>query len=324
MQTDIRQLYSNAVDRSHHGRPTLIEPVHTGERGRPSYWIHPGFLQWALSMGKSTSAIAHYLNVSRSTVRTNLLRYGIAEPQPDPFSDTSSNSGSFDFPTSAMSQLSNDVVDLANDDLLDPHLEENSLQPDARSQAVHNEHRITSYTGSLSTISDDDLDRLVIHLRSHYRRAGVTHLDGMLLSSGHRVPRERIRQSLARVDPVQRIFQRIPIRRRTYKVAGPNALWHHDGQHGSYCDSFQNSRGIFLTRTFIGLIRWGIVIHGFIDGYSRLITGLRASDNNRAQTVLDLFMSATAAYAIPSRVRGDHGVASQCGAFRRKQLPCEV
>ncbi|KAJ4473970.1 hypothetical protein C8J55DRAFT_376515, partial [Lentinula edodes] len=41
-----------------------------------------------------------------------------------------------------------------------------------------------------------------------------------------------------------------------------------------------------------GLIRWGIIIHGFIDGYSRLITGLRASNNNRGQTVLSLFISA--------------------------------
>jgi hypothetical protein len=50
------------------------------------------------------------------------------------------------------------------------------------------------------------------------------------------------------------------------------------------------------------------VIHGFIDGYSRLITGLRASDNNLASTVLDLFLNAVAVYGVPSRLRGDHGV----------------
>ncbi|KAF8186549.1 hypothetical protein K438DRAFT_1032782 [Mycena galopus ATCC 62051] len=42
--------------------------------------------------------------------------------------------------------------------------------------------------------------------------------DGMLRRLGHHVPRERIRQSLVRVDPVQRVFQRITIRRRTYYV----------------------------------------------------------------------------------------------------------
>jgi hypothetical protein len=30
------------------------------------------------------------------------------------------------------------------------------------------------------------------------------------------------------------VFQRITIRRRTYHVPGPNSLWHHDGQHGSF------------------------------------------------------------------------------------------
>ncbi len=39
-----------------------------------------------------------------------------------------------------------------------------------------------------------------------------------------------------------------------------------------------------------------------------LITGLRASSNNRGETVLDLFLSAIATYACPVRLRGDHGV----------------
>lgn len=56
-----------------------------------------------------------------------------------------------------------------------------------------------------------------------------------------------------------------------------------------------------------GLIRWGIVLHGFIDGYSRLVTGLRASNNNRAATVLDVFREAAERYRVPSRLRGDHG-----------------
>jgi len=50
------------------------------------------------------------------------------------------------------------------------------------------------------------------------------------------------------------------------------------------------------------------VIHGFIDGYSRFITALRASNNNMGQTVLDLFLQAVGVYGVPNRLRGDHGV----------------
>lgn len=58
-----------------------------------------------------------------------------------------------------------------------------------------------------------------------------------------------------------------------------------------------------------GLIRWKIVIHGFIDGKSRMVPepGIRANTNNRAETVLELFKECTANYGTPSRVRGDCG-----------------
>ena len=51
-----------------------------------------------------------------------------------------------------------------------------------------------------------------------------------------------------------------------------------------------------------------IVIHGGIDGYSRLIVSLRASSNNKANTVLILFQEAVRLYNLPSRVRSDQGL----------------
>ncbi|KIO16617.1 hypothetical protein M407DRAFT_45791, partial [Tulasnella calospora MUT 4182] len=72
-----------------------------------------------------------------------------------------------------------------------------------------------------------------------------------LRRNGTPTSRPRISASLVRIDPVRRVFERVRIKRRRYQVPGPNALWHHDGQHG--------------------LIRWGIVIHGFIDGHTRLV-----------------------------------------------------
>ena len=62
------------------------------------------------------------------------------------------------------------------------------------------------------------------------------------------------------------------VSRPTYQVPWPNSLRHLDGHHS--------------------LIRWKIVIHGCIDGFSRRIIFLRRNSNNLAETVLDLFRAA--------------------------------
>ena len=49
------------------------------------------------------------------------------------------------------------------------------------------------------------------------------------------------------------------------------------------------------------------MVHGGIDGHSRLITFLRCSNNNFSETVLSCFLEAIQEYGIPSRVRKDHG-----------------
>lgn len=49
------------------------------------------------------------------------------------------------------------------------------------------------------------------------------------------------------------------------------------------------------------------MIHGAIDGYSRLITYLRVSPNNLATTVLTAFKSAVDEFGLPSRIRTDRG-----------------
>ena len=55
------------------------------------------------------------------------------------------------------------------------------------------------------------------------------------------------------------------------------------------------------------MIRWRLVIQGGIDGFSRLITYLKCSNNSTADTVSTYFVQATQEYGVPSKVRSDHG-----------------
>lgn len=50
-----------------------------------------------------------------------------------------------------------------------------------------------------------------------------------------------------------------------------------------------------------------MVIHGGIDGYSRIVVYLHCSDNNTAATVFSSFSDAIITYGLPSRVRSDRG-----------------
>ena len=53
--------------------------------------------------------------------------------------------------------------------------------------------------------------------------------------------------------------------------------------------------------------RWRIVVHGAVDGFSRIPVYLVASNNNKAETVLSAFTNAVETYGLPSRVRADKG-----------------
>ena len=126
------------------------------------------------------------------------------------------------------------------------------------------ERRMQEYSiraSNSSTISDGELDNQISTLLAVHRRIGEKSIIGHLRSSHIYVQRHRIRESIQRVDPIGiQIRHRTTLQRRQYCVRSPNSLWHIDGYHKLVC--------------------WNIVIHGAIDGFSRLITYLRVSPNN--------------------------------------------
>jgi len=55
------------------------------------------------------------------------------------------------------------------------------------------------------------------------------------------------------------------------------------------------------------LIRWRFVIHGTIDGFSRLVVFLKCSNNNRVTIMFNHFTSAIDIHGLPTRIRTDLG-----------------
>ena len=139
-----------------------------------------------------------------------------------------------------------------------------------------------------SDISDSGLDEITTNFVQSHPYSGKCSYQGFLCSAGLHIQHARVQESLRQVGSraMDRRF-RLALYRRRYSVCMPNSLWHIDGHHK--------------------LIRWCIVVHGGIDGYSRLIVFLNAATNNNADTVLECFLRGVSSYGLPSRVRCDKG-----------------
>jgi hypothetical protein len=102
-------------------------------------------------------------------------------------------------------------------------------------------------------LSKSELDALVKSFRNTKPDSGLRYIIGFLRRHGLRIQKQRVSSSVHRVDGLGRVlWQRRVITRQEYRVSRPHAIWHLDGHHN--------------------LILWGIVIHGFIDGYSRTVS----------------------------------------------------
>ena len=225
----------------------MISRVRTGKRGRPKVVIEAEFLQVAHGL-RNVSSIARYLGCSRTVVQAALLNAGLKQPGQNPFPGRirgrhldvrpapaplsihfpSTNSGpNIPPPMMATSSTTTPQFTPPAINVAPPGFPVSPPAPPLRSP-----FRDAPYAGRYSTWTDRELDEAIARLRVHFPQAGIAMLEGLLLRLGHRVSRCRIRRALIRVEPIRRVFQRPRIERRKYSVPGPNALWHHDGQHG--------------------------------------------------------------------------------------------
>lgn len=102
-------------------------------------------------------------------------------------------------------------------------------------------------------ISDEDMDEIIRLYKILKPVSGLRYLLGVFASYGVNVSRERVRLALQRQSQLQNALQAHTARvRGNYMSKGPNRCWHMDGHHK--------------------LIAWGIVIHGFIDGFCRTVS----------------------------------------------------
>ena len=137
-------------------------------------------------------------------------------------------------------------------------------------------------------MQDSQLDDIVRDIKRGNPSCGSKMLAGYFGARGIFLPRRRIRESLSRVDPLAVAARRCKaIKRRVYNVSRPLGLWHFDGNHK--------------------LEKWRFVVHGCVDGFSRIPVFLSCSTNNKAVTVYSLFIKAVQDGGLPSRVRCDQG-----------------
>lgn len=120
-----------------------------------------------------------------------------------------------------------------------------------------------------SALSDADIWQDVEVIASKHPNAGEVMVMGHLRARGIHVQRSRVRDAIHHTKPAGPLsHRRAPIRRRMYSVPCPSYVWHIDGNHK--------------------LVRWQIVLHRGIDGFSWLVVFGACSTNNKAHTVLRL------------------------------------
>jgi hypothetical protein len=125
-------------------------------------------------------------------------------------------------------------------------------------------------------------------ISEHLPRQGVVLTMGRMKVTGVAVSHKAVRGLLKDANGGNAGMRRQrAVKRRQYNVPYPMILVHSDGCHH--------------------LVKYGIVLHGCIDGYSRKILYMAFANNNRAETVGELHRAMLVEYGVPTLHRTDHG-----------------
>ncbi|KAJ7242125.1 hypothetical protein C8J57DRAFT_1084558 [Mycena rebaudengoi] len=152
---------------------------------------------------------------------------------------------------------------------------------------------------------------------------GTTHLENIFNCSARTIRRRALEYGIA--DPGHPVYTDTPLADgssvRTYSSSAPAVSTLTDEELDTILTDILTVFPDFGRRMISGCLKAAghrvprdrirasyirIVIHCFIDGKSRLITGIRVSNNNAAETVLSLFREATGRHGFPSRVSSVH------------------
>jgi hypothetical protein len=155
----------------------------------------------------------------------------------------------------------------------------------------------------LQTITDEELDQLVIEKKQHFANLmGYRRLTHFLKSDSFTwVTHRRVATSLHRVDRSgveDRKNRRL--KRRIFHAAGPNQVWSCDGHDK--------------------LLRFGFAIHGGIDVFSRCILWLRVGISNKdPETILAYYLD-----ALKEHANSGHGMYYICYLLMVVSVPAKI
>jgi hypothetical protein len=154
--------------------------------------------------------------------------------------------------------------------------------------------RVTKKLGLYRRKHKSDILQIALFIieqcEGHGQMHGYRWMHLKCLDRGFVVDQETVRCLLHIIDPEGVEYRRRRrLRRRVYSVKGPNSVWHIDG--------------------YDKLSRYGIKIHGCIDGFSRQIIWLKAGVSNKNPNIIaHYYIDSIREFGVcPRRVRADMG-----------------